>query len=80
MTEDQAVLTAVNWWRDQIRERISEQQLSDFRSKLEEIAKLAEEKASVEMKIKSTRSILAHYVEKNLIKYPNNDPSKNPEV
>lgn len=46
----------------------------------EKIAKLAEEKASVEMKLKSTRSILAHYIEKNLIKYPNNDPSRNPEV
>ena len=37
MTENQAVLTAVNWWSNQIRERVTKQQLSNFRSKLEEI-------------------------------------------
>ena len=34
MTEHQAVLTAVNWWSDKIREGLAEQQLEKFREKL----------------------------------------------
>ena len=37
MTEDQAVLTAVTWWSDKIREGCTEQQLSNFHYKLEEL-------------------------------------------
>ena len=37
MNKDQAIYTAVNWWSYQIREKVTEQQLSNFRSKLEEI-------------------------------------------
>lgn len=36
MTEDQAVLTAACWWRDQIEAGLTEQQLANFQSKLEE--------------------------------------------
>ena len=45
----------------------------------EKITKLAEERQRVEMKLKSIRSCLASYVEKNLIKLPNDDPFKSAE-
>ena len=41
---------------------------------------LIAERQSTDMKLKSARSVLAGYVEKNLIKLPNHDPYKHPEV
>ena len=41
---------------------------------------LVNRKRKVSTELASSRSCLAHYLEKNLIKYPNNDPFRNPEV
>ena len=46
----------------------------------DEINVLVNRKRNVSARLTSARSCLAHYIEKNLIKYPNNDPSRNPEV
>lgn len=66
------------------REKALIEQLDAIDESIEEFEKklssCREKKHSTEMKLASIRSMLTDYVEKNLIKYPNNDPHKNPEA
>lgn len=59
-------------------------EINDYNKILKELEerrkRIESQKRSADFKLKSIRSILADYIEKNLIKYPNNDPSRNPEV
>lgn len=59
-------------------------EINDIDNVLEEIekrrAELLDKKRTIERKLKSRRSILAAYIDRNLIKYPNHNPDRNPEV
>ena len=66
------------------REKEIVDEINDYDRVLKELEErrkqIESQKRSADLRLKSIRSVLAAYVEKNLIKLPNHDPYKHPEV
>jgi hypothetical protein len=66
------------------REKELVDEINDIDKELQELAdrqnKLIKDRRFIDNQLKSLHSVLAGYLEKNLIKLPNHNPSKHPEV